>query len=171
MSQGIREAHSDDVEAIARVHVRSWNQTYAGTFPADYLSERTETVRRETWSNWFANASDSHRAFVAQVDDAIVGFCSLGPSRKDGAKASVEVYAIYVERAFQGQGLGGALWKAACDVADELGAERLTVSVLSDNDACSFYEYLGGELVGRETRAFGGRELELSTYLFELDGR
>lgn len=171
MEHGIRPADSDDVEAIARVHVRSWNQTYAGTFPADYLGERTETVRRETWMNWFANASDSHRAFVAEVDDAIVGFCSLGPSRKSGARASIEVYAIYVERAFQGRGLGGALWKAACDVADELGAERLTVSVLSDNDACRFYEHNGGELVDHEVRSFGGRELELSTYLFELDGR
>lgn len=150
------------------MHVRSWKETYAGIFPADYLGERTEIVRRETWSNWFENSAESHRAYVAEVDGDVVGFCSIGPSRKADGDASLEVYAIYVERAFQGRGLGGELWRAACETAEELGTGTLRVSVLSDNDACSFYEYHGGELVGHEVRSFGGRELELSTFRFEL---
>jgi L-amino acid N-acyltransferase YncA len=159
----------DDIDAIARIHVRSWNETYAGIFPADYLGERTEKVRRETWSNWFESASELHRAFVAEAAGDVVGFCSLGPARRPDLDAKLEVYAIYVEGQYQSRGLGGALWDAACKTANKLGARTLSVSVLSDNDACSFYEHVGGELVGREVRTYGGRELELSTYAFQLN--
>ena len=47
----IRSAQPSDAAGIARVHVRSWQQAYAGLMPAEYLDalEKTLTQREAGW--------------------------------------------------------------------------------------------------------------------------
>ncbi len=49
----LRNARPDDVGAIAVVHVRSWQATYAGHFPDDFLDALDPAQRAEGWRRYF----------------------------------------------------------------------------------------------------------------------
>jgi hypothetical protein len=95
----VRRAGPADAEAIAAVHVRSWQGAYLGLLPAEYLDGLDPADRVERWrrmlerDDWPAGGT-----LVAVADGQVGGFAHFGPVRDAGAGDSRvgEVNAIYV---------------------------------------------------------------------------
>lgn len=83
-------------------------------------------------------------AFVALVDDAIVGLCQVQGVRLLVSEGYVEIQALVVGAAFQGHGIGKRLVEQACAWAFSRGYERVRLRSGVQRDAAhAFYEHLG----------------------------
>jgi ribosomal protein S18 acetylase RimI-like enzyme len=134
----VRDARSDDVEAIARVHVRGWQQGYAHVFSAEDLGGISLEGRKDTAREGLGFAV----SLVAEQDGEVRGFAFAGPSRDvDGV---AELYSIYVDPDAWGTGLGRELILDVERRLREQGFEEAELWVLEDNPrARRFYEAAG----------------------------
>lgn len=134
----VRDARSDDVEAIARVQVRSWQHAYAHVFAEDDLAGISLERRKES----AREALSSPVSLVAERDGEVLGFAFAGPSRDTDDFA--ELYSIYVEPGAWGTGLGRALILEVERQLREQGFEDAELWVLEDNPrGRHFYEAAG----------------------------
>ena len=140
----IREATPDDARAIAEVHVAAWRWAYRDDLPAAFLDGLTVDDREREWSEWLTPDARAG-TLVAQEDDVLVGFCSFGPSRDEGAtERTAEVLTIYLLEDVVGRGIGRELFASATDRLRELGYRRATLWVMASNDRSRrFYERAG----------------------------
>ena len=101
----LRRAEPGDEDAVARVHVRSWQVAYRGLLPDDYLDRLAPADRAARYT--FAEAGPrSPRTTVAVGEDGICGFATTGPSRDDDKSGAGELYAIYVHPDWWNRGVG-----------------------------------------------------------------
>ena len=133
----IRRATPEDAEAVARVHIETWQAAYAHVLPREGL----ESLSGER----AARRSELHRRsppIVAETDGEIVGFVSVGPGLDPGTDG--ELYAIYVRPDHWGGGFGRQLIQAGEGRLRELGHSHAILWVLEDNPrARRFYELAG----------------------------
>jgi ribosomal protein S18 acetylase RimI-like enzyme len=139
----IRLAGADDVGAIGEVHVRTWQETYRGHMPDDYLASLDASKRAAMWAQHLTDPT--RLLFVALRGTTLVGFCSLVPSRDAGAAVDVaEISAINIDPSSWRSGYGSALIDAVLTAAGERGFKRLTLWVLEGNArARAFYAARG----------------------------
>jgi ribosomal protein S18 acetylase RimI-like enzyme len=150
-----RLARVDDAYAIAHVHVESWQTTYPGLVPDQFLVGMRVDEYAERWRRMLSGRSADRATFVVEEEGRIVGFASGGREREDGARRG-ELYAIYLLREAQRRGYGRALIQAVARALRERGLSSLIVWVLRDNfPARAFYEHLGGTYVGERPLDFG----------------
>lgn len=151
----IREAIAADARAIAEVHVRSWRWAYRGLIPDDFLEKLSVDDREPGWRERLADPTPRSRCLVAE-DSAgrVVGFAVFGPPTDAPASSegTAEVYAIYIEEAVAGTGVGRDLFAGATDVLRGSGFGSAFLWVLATNDrARRFYEKAGWSLDGTES--------------------
>lgn len=156
----IRLATPADAGAIAQVHVLCWQETYAGLLPAAVIGRHTAESRAAQWRATLERDPRLSDVFVADGNDAVVGFVASGPRRGDTLKQDAEIYALYLLRAHQRRGLGRVLCKAAALRLRERELGSAAAWVLRENGpARRFYECIGGRLVGERTATEGGATL------------
>ncbi len=160
----VREATVDDVPAIARVHVDTWRATYRGIVPDDFLDGLTYEGRERQWTAALGPGSRT-RLFVGE-DDAgrVVGFAACGPELGGDPDYRGELYALYIDAAAQGRGLGRQLVRAVAGRLADEGMTSLLLWVLAENPSRGFYERLGGREVRTQPIAIGGATLEEVAY-------
>jgi ribosomal protein S18 acetylase RimI-like enzyme len=135
----IRRATVEDARGIAEVHIRTWQEAYRHVFPAAELDGLDVGERDERWRHNLADPDVP--TFVADEDNAVVGFVTVGPSRDPDCDG--ELYGIYVAPEAWGSGAGAALMVAGLG---ELHAHyaAAVLWVLDDNPrARRFYEKHG----------------------------
>jgi len=177
MTTRIRRARKDDAAAIGRVHVETWQSTYAGLLPDAMLARMSEVRQSAWWARALGAPGEARGIFVADDEDmGVVGFGSCGPVRDppdglDGTEKRVgEVYTLYVESDFQNQGLGRRLLDAMLRQLQADGCDTAILWMLADNPARFFYEGLGGTQVGRRADRMAGTEVEEVAYAWrDLD--
>lgn len=100
----IREATAADIPSLARVHVTSWNATYA-----PFGSRGPSVAIRETqWNEKFARNEQDWFCFVVQrTDGQLVGFAQA--NRSDNPDYEGELAKIHLLRDYQRLGLGRRL--------------------------------------------------------------
>jgi len=100
----IREASADDIPALARLHVDTWNATYASfgmVGPGIELRERQ-------WREAFARQRPDWFCYVVERSDReLVGFAQA--NRSDNPEYAGELNKIYLLRDYQRRGLGRRL--------------------------------------------------------------
>jgi len=101
--------------------------------------------------SWAERRGDSVGGLVALSGDTMVGLLGMVGLR-DGA---VEVAQLYVRPAYQGEGVGSALWDEALRAVGERGVRRLHVWTLERARAIPFYLARGCVEVGRATASVG----------------
>ena len=138
----IRTADAADAAAIASVHVASWQLAYRELLPADYLGSLSVDARASRWVEILRTGTG---VLLAQAGEQVVGFVSYGRSRDDDAADAVgEIYALYVQPAAWGTGVGRDLHDAAVAALSALGLVRATLWVLERNArARTFYARQG----------------------------
>ncbi|MCU0510711.1 MAG: GNAT family N-acetyltransferase [Anaerolineae bacterium] len=171
----IRPAATGDEEALALVHVRSWQTAYRGILPDSFLDELSVAARVDRWRERIAAPGEGEFSFVAEVTGAdrapvIVGFTGGGPEREgfvgsDGARYDGEVYAIYLLPEWRAQGIGHELMAASAQALIDAAFASVVLWVLKDNaPARSFYEALGGILLGEKPITIGQTPLREVAY-------
>ena len=157
----IRLADVSDAQAIATVHVRSWQEAYDGIVPADHLASLDTAARAEHWATDLRNGPRDHvRTWVAHTPGEIVGFVTLGPSRdEDAGRNDHEIYSIYLDPGRWGQGVARDLMRAV--IADVAGRSPISLWVLAANErARHFYRRNGFQPDGVERyEEVGGADL------------
>jgi GNAT superfamily N-acetyltransferase len=141
----IRKATADDAIGIARVQERGWQAAYRHVFPAEEL-DRGGFIHADRWTERLTRPPAGWTTLVAEHDDDVVGFTSVGPSRDE--EAIGELYAIYVDPEHWETGTGRALIEEA---EAQLRTEyaEVTLWVLEDNPrAREFYERAGWSVDG-----------------------
>lgn len=165
----IREATVDDARGIAEVHVASWQTTYRGILPDEYLANLSVDDRERSWVRQLGEREFATFAYVAEDDTRdtprIIGFASGGPRREGNPDFDGELYAIYLLADTQGHGLGRQLVRAVASRLARDGMSSMLVWVLEDNPSRRFYEALGGGLLPeRQTSTVGGTPLAHVSY-------
>lgn len=164
----IRPAIVDDAQAIAHVQVEGWRSTYTGIIPTDFLVAMNTEERAAGWRNGIANPNGKTGYFVAHIGSQVVGFACGGPERDGQLLYKGELYAIYLLREYQGQGIGRALMQVVAHWLFEQGYSNLLIWVLAGNNSgIGFYEALGGVRVGSKPIELGGAALEELGYGWE----
>ena len=99
------------------------------------FSERAEVLLKKS------NAGDMHIGLVKdKYSEKLVAYCITTIS----GEGEGEIDSIYVEKEFQGQGLGDELMKCSLGWLDENSVKKKTVKVSVGNQkALSFYERYG----------------------------
>jgi ribosomal protein S18 acetylase RimI-like enzyme len=153
----LREAIQTDAATLGALHVASWHETYAGIIPDEMLAGLSVETRTAMWSKILGDpdASGDTAVFVAEDGGRIVGFGSCGKQR-DRTLADAgfggEIGAIYIFRSHQNRGVGRSIMAAMSQALSGLGHTAASLWVLRDNTpARTFYEGLGGEIVGEKS--------------------
>lgn len=159
----IRAACKNDIEGIAKVHVDSWQETYKGIIPDQFLESLTYESREKGWEELIA---DPRQEILVVENNAgeIVGFVS-GVMQED--KRAGELKAIYLLKEEHGKGIGRQLVRMLFSRLKAKGCETIFVEVLAQNDACRFYEKLNAKWHATTSIAIAGKLLRLCVYKWE----
>ena len=159
-----RLADLEDLEAIARVHVASWQVAYRGVFPDDFLAALSVERRTAGWHRALAE-DPSLRLYVAVEEGVIAGFAAVSASRDPDADDRVgELQAIYLDPPVWGTGVGAQLHAVAIADLSDRGFAEATLWVLDVNSrARRFYERQGWQVdnLTREEEIGGDRITEV----------
>ena len=159
----LRPAQPPDARAIARVHVRAWQQGYAGILPASYLNQLRPEDRAEKYDLSHADPSHPHTIVATDADiasqtetsslgniarhsadpkgqsaggliqDKILGFATTAPSHESDLPHHGELTALYVDPDSWGRGIGVALVSAARAHLVSLSLRHAYLFTLVDN--------------------------------------
>jgi ribosomal protein S18 acetylase RimI-like enzyme len=106
----LRAATKDDAVAVALIHANGDLLTiYGDALDSDALA-RLHSEKAALWEALLAKPPAGQSAFVAE-DRHVVGFASAGPDLDNFEEG--KVFALFVERAAWGRGLGSHLLAAA----------------------------------------------------------
>lgn len=148
-SPRIRPATAEDADALGAFHVASWREAYAGLLPAEFLAGLDVDGRARRWRDILEGGSAGTTLLAASAG-GVVGLVSVGPSLQPAQPATAGLYALYVDAAEWGTGLGYRLHEAGLGLLRTAGAVRAELWVLRTNArAISFYERQGWYADGR----------------------
>ena len=138
----IRDAKPTDLTDLTRIYNQSV-LTSAATFD---IQSQTVEQRKE----WFCHYGGMHPLIVAESDGRVLGYCSLSRYRPKAAYDRTVESSVYVDSAFQGQGIGKALMREALTRASQLGHHVVIAGITEGNAASErLHTSLGFERVGK----------------------
>jgi GNAT superfamily N-acetyltransferase len=153
MSFRIRNAAPDDVPALAKLHVQTFNETHRGGRSGGPSYE----LRERQWREAFAVTDGSWFCFVVEDDDGeLVAFAKGTPHDGGVPGFAGELNKIYALQRVQRQGLGRLL---LCHVARQFLRQGVTSMLLfgdAANPSNGFYEAFGAERLYGDTGEFHG---------------
>jgi L-amino acid N-acyltransferase YncA len=160
----IRKAVPSDAAGIANVHINSWKTTYKDIISDDYLDSLSVEDRTVRWNDILAG---SHQTYVCELKSGqVAGFVSVGKERNKQYEG--ELYAIYLLKENQRNGLGSALFKIAMTALKSQGYSNMLVWVLKENPSKYFYYSFKPEIVKEQKILIGGEEYDEEGLLFTL---
>ncbi len=160
----IRQAIVADAAHIARVHVDSWQTTYRGLLPDNFLGQLSYERRSDYWLETLANATGAQFMVVAEADQRVVGFAMGGPERTGDPVYRGELYAIYLLEAYQRQGLGLRLVQSIVERLEQADIHSLLVWVMARSGSRRFYEALGGQEIRSQPITIDGLTFDEVSY-------
>jgi GNAT superfamily N-acetyltransferase len=154
LALSVRQARPSDAADLARIYIEAWQDTYAGLIPHALLgsmSHKNHTAR------WQATMRGPGAVLVAEDPRyGAVGLASLGAARDGALGFDGEIYTLYVDPAFLGRGTGRVLMAGAFERLKDRKYKSCLVWSHARNNACFFYEAMGGRRVAeRVTRTMG----------------
>jgi GNAT superfamily N-acetyltransferase len=154
----IREATTEDAQAIAEVHVASWQTTYRDIFPAKELEELSVERRAVMWAESFSKPSGIDFLYVAEnASGKVIGF-SGGGRTQDGVKGCEgELRVMYLLEAYQRMGIGSRLFDKIVVQFMEVGIDSMFAWALEENPYRKYYDKRGGEVIADRLYEKGGK--------------
>jgi len=162
----LRNASSNDIEAIAVLHADSWRRHYRGAFSDIFLDGEVVAERRMAWSERLTDTNANHFTIVADHNGEVVGFVHMILDKDPDWGALLDN--LHVTYQLKRHGIGRRLLIAA---ARELTQRRPTDTrfhlwVIDQSIAAlAFYRSCGGrdaEILLHEHGPFPGGSCVLS---------
>jgi 3-deoxy-manno-octulosonate cytidylyltransferase (CMP-KDO synthetase) len=162
----IRFATSDDVGQVAKVHVESWQRSFRGIAPDDYL--KSMSIERRTKVFGERLAEPSYRLLVAeQPNHGVVGFIDFGKPDFENYGYDARVFSFYLLPEFQRLGLGWRLFENCFDQMVDEGYTSACLDTLEMSPYRRFYEKHGGKIIAKESHKLGDKEFATVIYGWE----
>ncbi len=149
----VRPMTADDCEHVSDIRVRGWRTAYRGLMPQPYLDGLDVAEDAERRRALFARTPAGMVNLVAEDEDGrVVGWACHGPYRDGELRTDdAELYALYVDIARFGTGVGRALLQESMRRCAEAGQGRMLLWVVEGNArARRFYERAGFRADGAE---------------------
>lgn len=161
----VRDANTDDADAVASVHVAAWQFAYEGKLPDEVLASRTLESRRDFWRKRLASLDPREIVLVAEEDGRAVGFAHFTPTDEEGGDPEREArwHSLYLDPRAVGKGIAHALVRGGAARLEELGYESFVFWRVAANTRAKNYfdtELTGGE-TGQERVVESGRVREV----------
>jgi ribosomal protein S18 acetylase RimI-like enzyme len=154
MDINIRAASTEDAPEIAKVNIQSWRSTYRGLIADETLDDMKSEKYLEKWNNTFRTMeANGNFCFVAENEvKEVVGYSLCGKNSHTKFNFEGELFAIYLLREYQKQGIGKKLFIRSIEEFKKLGVTSFTLFVLSSNGASrKFYESFHPDFTANET--------------------
>jgi len=172
LAMAVRAARHEDAQAVARVYIDSWHDTYPAILPTELLRAMTPKGQTSRWRAAIV-AGGRERVLVAECPQhGVVGMTSFGPAQDKALGYDGEVYTLYVAPDFFNLGIGTLLLRSAFGALHSAGFTSCVIWAHARNPLRFFYEAMGGRLVAERSRrmlgtavpeaAFGWQRLALS---------
>ena len=115
----VRRAEAKDAAAMARVNVRSWQETYRGLMSDAVLDDPDLLTTREGfWTDMLTDERyRENRVAVAEREGELIGIAMSGPPLDEGPW-SRQLYVLYVRAVDHGTGAGRSLLEEVVDPAE-----------------------------------------------------
>jgi ribosomal protein S18 acetylase RimI-like enzyme len=151
MALAIRRAGAADVDALSRIGISTFVDTFGHMYPDEDLQEfLKESHAAGAYARYLADPA--YALWLLEDDGETVGYALAGPSglpHPDVAPGDGELKRLYVTPALHNGGWGGRLFQAALDWLEQGGPRALWISVWSENfGAQRFYARHGFEKAG-----------------------
>jgi ribosomal protein S18 acetylase RimI-like enzyme len=154
LALSVRYARPSDAAELARIFIESWQDTYAGLISHSLLSAMS--LRGHT-ARWQATMRGPGAVLVAEdAAHGAIGLASVGVARDSTLGYEGEIYTLYVDPAFLGRGVGRMLMGGAFETFKDRKLRSCIVWAHAQNNACFFYERLGGKRVAVRTVSLMG---------------
>jgi GNAT superfamily N-acetyltransferase len=161
-----REATADDAAGVATVHVLSWHKSFKGIVPDSFLQKLTIENRTKAFSERFTDSF--YKMYVAETSDGrVVGFADVGDPRHDVGPYDAELYAIYILHELQGKGIGARLFARVKEFLIAQRKNSMYLMALEVSPYRSFYEKMGGRVVGKKQIRLEGIDFGAVIYGWE----
>ena len=139
----IRKSSYEDIPRIAEINLFGWRMAYRGMLPdrlmfVERTIENTISRLREHYSE------ETNRTWVFVADEIVKGLLSFGLCRDEDKPEAAELYGLYTDPSFIGQGIGEEMlaYFEASEIANE--SPELILWTLEQNfRAQKFYERHG----------------------------
>lgn len=173
MKHYIKEATFADLADIARIHVRSWQQTYVGLVPQAYLDSMDVLTFQKKWEGIFqGNIAENKNLYIAYDNGKAAGFISFGRNRDRHKDGWGEIYALYLLKQSWGKSIGYALFEKTRHKLREGGIDHAYLWVLDTNEnALRAYGKWGGIIDKTSTlnTKIGGLDVKEVMVNFDLN--
>ncbi len=114
----------------------------------------------ELWEKRFATMPNDVYAYVAEINNEIVGNLGFELSINERRRHTAS-FGMAVKDSHQGKGIGSALLKKAIDLADNwLNLKRIEITVYTDNDRAIYLYKKFGFVIEGEAKAYAFRNGE-----------
>ncbi len=158
----IRPVRNEDIPDVARVHVESWQRSFEGLVPQQFLDLMSVEERTERYRNRECNGR--YAMLVAEHPVAgIVGFADFGTPVLN-VEADSQVFSFYFLPEFQGKGLGERLFRRCSAIMAREGSSSICLDSLEVSPYRRFYEKMGASIVGRDSHRLGDEDFATVIY-------
>lgn len=148
----IREATVADVDTILQIAEDTWWPTYEPLLGKEQVTYMLGTIySRDKIAGQLANKEQTF--LLLTEDEHPVAFAAYSPREEDAD--IYKLHKLYCLPVTQGKGYGKILINAVADKTKEAGKHTLDLNVNRYNNAKTFYEKMGFEVVYEEDIAIG----------------
>jgi len=175
----IRRAVKEDAAEIGRIHVEAARNAYSGIYTDEYLDALSADERARRWTEegkgHLVSNDPTIAVFVAFSDGKMIGFADIGSAGESVSSECTELaelYAIYLDPAYIGKGIGQTLFRTCVEHTKGHGFRAIIAHVLSRNSlARAFYERMQGESLPSSERLIetGGTREKVIAYRWSAD--
>ena len=143
----IRAATDNDIQAIAEIHVLSFQTAYRGIVPDEFLNAINVDNRVHGWRSTY-DKYPRNLTVAVLPNDYVLGFCCAGPvvDTQKNAPYEFEIYGLHVRQECRRTGIGTQLLNDA--FARALKSEQFTTAIVWTLtelvESRRFYERHGG---------------------------
>jgi ribosomal protein S18 acetylase RimI-like enzyme len=146
MPNNIRAASTKDVEAIAKIHVDSWEAAFEGLMPEQYIADFSLEKRINEWRSIIDNKKEV--VLVVERSNQVIGFLSY-TNNENRLPKSILLSKLYISPSVYQKGLGTLLLTQLFSTLTGYAIEQVSLYVLDSNiSAINFYKKHGFEETG-----------------------
>lgn len=165
----IRSASTEDLPAIDDVFRTSFCDTFAHLYAPEDLASFLAGFTPQAWHAEFERPDFAFQ--VGEVEGTVLGYAKVGPNKLPHVQSdgTLEVKQFYLLKAAHGTGMAGKLMEWVLAEARRRQAQRLALSVWSENwRAQAFYKRYGFQDRGPVTFMVGNHPDEDRVWEFAL---